>query len=232
MKFFKQDLSISFEEFAQVLPEEAKILENFQGLEVDFEVFDGLLFLRSPYSNPVRIDATSKLKYHQNYFYKNSIYREPLARAIGLKKGQNRPIVIDATAGFLADTLLMMAMGVKVCAYERHPVAAALITNVIKNQNLNLEFHFESSTNIKNIVDVIYFDPMYSEKNEKTLPKKEMRIFREIVGPDADAVEVASKLKSLTQRLVIKRSIKATPILENPSIVINGKSTSYDVYLN
>ena len=67
------------------------------------------------------------------------------------------------------------------------------------------------------IINVIYFDPMYSEKNEKALPKKEMRIFREVVGVDLDAESTAKSLLKMSKRLVIKRSIKAKPILDNPS---------------
>jgi 16S rRNA (guanine1516-N2)-methyltransferase len=73
---------------------------------------------------------------------------------------------------------------------------------------------------------------MYQGKNSKTAAKKEMEIFRELVGVDEDIKETAMALKKLAnERLVIKRSNKAKPILEGYAHTIKGKSTSYDVYL-
>ena len=58
-----------------------------------------------------------------------------------------------------------------------------------------------------------------------------MRLFREMVGQDQDAKTIAQSLLKLAPRLVIKRSLKANPLLTNPKMTYNGKSTSYDVYL-
>ena len=73
---------------------------------------------------------------------------------------------------------------------------------------------------------------MYHEKNTKASPKKSMAIFRELVGADVDAANVAKKLcMENCQRVVIKRSRKASPLIEKPHHTIEGKSTCYDVYL-
>lgn len=230
MRFFHQNKEISFDEFHNLMPNEAKILESSLDLTVDFEISESSLFVRSPYSNPISIDAAGKLEYHQKFFYKNSIYKQPLAKALGIKKGQDKPHIIDATAGFLSDSLLIMSFGCSVSAYERHPVAAALISNAIKINNLDIEFYFKDSSQMDFNAEIIYFDPMYSEKNEKTRPKKQMQIFRQLIGPDIDAEEKAKILKSKCHRLVIKRSIKSMPLLQNPQMTFDGKSTSYDVY--
>jgi 16S rRNA (guanine1516-N2)-methyltransferase len=202
-------------------------------LDIDFEIDDIRIMLTSPYSNSVFTNVESVLDYHTKFFFKNSIYKEPLAKALGLKKGEAKPVVLDATAGMLVDSLLIHSFGCKVIAFERNPIAAILGLNTLKMSNINIDFYYESAINFEGCVDVIYFDPMYGEeKNSKTLPKKEMRIFRKVVGNDKDADTIAKKLKTKSRRLVIKRSVKASPILENPSMQITGKSTRYDVYLN
>ena len=88
------------------------------------------------HNNPIFIDINSKLKYHQRYFYKSSIYNEILARALGIKKGIDRPVVWDTTAGMMGDSLLIYAMGCKMIVSERNPLAAVLITNALKNSSL------------------------------------------------------------------------------------------------
>lgn len=231
MEFYQDKNLINFEQFSELFPDEAQILKDSLDLQFSFQIEGKVLKLDSPYSNPVSIDAANKLDYHKKHFYKKSIYKEPLARALGLKKGMIKPHVLDATAGMMGDSLLMFAMGVKVDICERNPIAAALCANSIKNHNLDIKINFCQANEISFDGDVIYFDPMYAQKNDKTKPKKEMQIFRDVVGVDLDAYETALALKSQTSRLVIKRSIKADPLLENPSLTVNGKSTSYDVYI-
>tara|TARA_Y100000385_G_C12917211_1_gene560915 strand:+ start:176 stop:916 length:741 start_codon:yes stop_codon:yes gene_type:complete len=232
MEFFRDQILISFGEFSDKFPEEAEVLKDSLELEVKFQIEGQTLKLVSPYSNPVSIDASSRLDYHKKHFYKKSLYKEPLARALGFKKGIDKPYVLDATAGMMGDSILMLAMGARVDICERNPIAAALCANTIKNNKLDIQLYFGSATDFDLKPDVIYFDPMYSQKNDKTKPKKEMQIFRDVVGVDLDAKETATVLLKQSQRLVIKRSIKADPLIDNPSMTISGKSTSYDVYLN
>jgi len=235
MKFNIDNEQISFKEFSEKFPEEASILTEHQDLEANFMITDCKLALAYGEFNPIFIDIINTLKKHEVFFFKNSLYKDPLARAIGLKKGKPKPVILDATAGMMGDSLLIYAYGVeKLICCERNPLAGTLIQNSVKNSGLDIEFYFGSALDMdsrKNI-EIIYFDPMYQEKNIKTAPKKEMAIFRNIVGVDEDALENAKKLRELAlERLVIKRPNKAKPLIENPSHTIKGKSTSYDVYL-
>lgn len=231
MRFLYENLPFSFESFQEKFPDEFYVLQDHLQIDAEFLVEADQLKLISAHSGPVFIDAKSKLAYHQRFFQKHSVYKEPLARALGFKKGVSKPHVLDATAGMLGDSLLMYAMGAKVSAIERNPIAAALCLNCIRINKLPINFEWMDARSWEKEMQVIYFDPMYAQKNEKSKPKKEMQAFRDIVGPDQDAKEVALELLTKTSRLVIKRSVKSTPLLENPSITFNGKSTSYDVYL-
>jgi 16S rRNA (guanine1516-N2)-methyltransferase len=73
---------------------------------------------------------------------------------------------------------------------------------------------------------------MFEDSNEKTLPKKEMRIFREFVGSDQDALRVFEQARQLKpKRLVVKRPRLSVVLGEKPNIEFMGKATRYDVYL-
>lgn len=160
--------------------------------------------------------------------------REPLAKAIGLKQYSS---ITDATFGMGGDSMYFLAMGLKVIAYEREPII--FLINKIKIDSLAkiderfnfIKLHFgEANEGLTH--EVIYYDPMYSDHNDKALPNKQMRIFRSVIGVDTDEITVANKLKNLCLRFVIKRPLKASVLLEKPQIQFKGKSTRYDVYLN
>lgn len=233
MQFWKNKKEISFKEFSSLYPRQAKILskcdeENWQFIIEN----ERLKFIYKDYK-PIFIDILNILESHRIYFYKNSFYKEPLAKALGLKKGKSRPSVLDATAGFMGDTLLMSNFDLKsLTCMERYPIAQCLIMDALTVSDIPIDFDPINSADTNMTFDVCFFDPMYSEKNKKTAPKKEMLMFREIIGEDLDSIEVAKHLLNISrERLVIKRSVKAGYLLETPSHSINGKSTRYDVYL-
>jgi 16S rRNA (guanine1516-N2)-methyltransferase len=222
---------ISFKEAKQIMPDEFSILD--ENLEIELIIQKNRLALSCEDLSPFQIDLNKKWQYHRSFFQKNSIFKDPLCKALGFKNSSQLEPVTDLTCGAMNDTLLMASYGVKVYAYERHPVIAALIINALKN----------SQEKIKEMVDfqygevkefrtkIAYFDPMYSEKNKKTAPKKEMQIFRKLLSADDDAKAFALSVAKKVKRLVVKRSNKAGYLLENPSHSIHGKSTRYDVYL-
>ncbi len=236
MHFTKENQSLSFEEFSKTFSKEAKVLTEHLQQNVNFLIEGNKISLVHGEFNPIDIQVENILKKHEVYFYKNSIYKEPLAKAIGLKKGKERPVVLDATAGLLGDSLLMYAFGLKqLICFERNPIAATLITNALSLADTTIDFHYgmAQDAELHESIDVVFYDPMYKEKNQKVAPRKEMAIFREIIGPDEDILETAKYLSSLArERLVIKRPNMAAPILENPHHSFKGKSTSYDVYLS
>jgi 16S rRNA (guanine1516-N2)-methyltransferase len=72
---------------------------------------------------------------------------------------------------------------------------------------------------------------MYPSKKKSALARKEMRIFKDLVGEDLDSTLFLEwALKTATERVVIKRPLEALPIKEKPSASYFGKSTRYDMY--
>lgn len=211
------------------------------GLELTFEWIDGQYWLHSdlPKEKPIGIEIDRELRRHEEYFRKSGIKSELLARAIGIK-GPERPRVLDLTAGMLGDSLLFLSFGCEVWAVERNPVIQFLVSSALQNAtHTKLQnFHFlpEDARSVLEGPchwDVIFFDPMYEDANPKASPRKEMRIFRNVVGKDPDALEVFHRARALKpRRLVVKRPLKSIHLGEKPSVEYIGKSTRYDVYFS
>jgi 16S rRNA (guanine1516-N2)-methyltransferase len=211
------------------------------GQDLTFEWINGQFWLHSdlPKEKPIGIEIDRELKRHEEYFKKSSLQKELLAKAVGVK-GPYRPKVLDLTAGMLGDTLLLLSFGCEVWASERHPVIRFLIDSAVKNaQHPKIQqFHFlpgEAMAPLQSLppVDVIYFDPMFEDANEKTSPRKEMRIFRSLVGSDNDAEKVFKAARKLgPKRLVVKRPRQSVYLMERPGVEYIGKSTRYDVYFS
>lgn len=193
---------------------------------------------RDPRWRPLRVDFT-----HLDLrpYSANLSRRQPLARALGKKSR----IVIDATAGYCQDALLLALMGFRVSAVERSPVVTALVRDGLRrfeaHSGMSLAGrlqlfnddgrHFLSASALK--PDAIYLDPMFPAKRKKSAAiKKEMRWLRDLVGDDADAADLLELSRRLARdRVVVKRPDDAAPLAPDPSMSLSGKLVRYDVYL-
>lgn len=214
---------------------------DVQNVDLTFEWIDGQYWLQSdkPKENPIGIEIDKTLNRHEEFFKKSSIHKELLAKAIGVK-GSYRPKVLDLTAGLLGDSLLMLSFGCEVWAVERHPVIRFLILSALQNSThpKRSHFHFLSQDALsimeeKLPVESLFFDPMFEDANDKASPKKEMRIFRSLIGKDLDAQLVFQRaLSQGSKRLVVKRPRHSITLGSDPSVQYIGKSTRYDVYFS
>lgn len=189
--------------------------------------------LRSPQEGerPVRLDFDADFaQWQRTTQAKRS---QPLYRALGVRNNQ-LPVVWDVTCGLAGDSLQLLALGAKVVSSERHPLVAFLLSCAYQRWVHPIKAHWRLALQLTTPppeAQVIYFDPMYSESNPKALPRKEMRVFRELVGEDHDAVSVAEGLRQQGLRLIIKRPPKAAPLLAAPHFAQEGKAVRFDVYL-
>jgi 16S rRNA (guanine1516-N2)-methyltransferase len=252
--FYPLGNELNFKEMALTIIREGQLLSPMdcqflelnkfcseENLSLTLEWIRGQFWLHSDvsYENPIGIEIDGELERHLDFFKKSSLQKELLAKAVGIKSGY-RPKVLDLTAGMLGDSLLLLSFGCEVWAVERHPVIRFLISSALHNAKhplLNL-FHFipsdANSVLSENLeMDVLYFDPMFEDPNEKTAPKKEMRIFRSLVGKDHDAEDVFIKsISKRCKRLVVKRPRHSGVLSLKPSVQYVGKSTRYDVYFS
>lgn len=193
---------------------------------------------------PVRVEFVSgKMGYRREH---GGGAGQLVARAVGLQKTRAKLHVLDATAGLGQDGFVLASLGCEVTLFERNPVIHALLEDGLARAALNVEcapivarMTLAAGSSIdwlrqaeKGSVDVVYLDPMFPHRDKSARVKKEMEVFRQIVGDDGDASELlAAALGVATYRVVVKRPRKA-PAIEGPepSTRIEGKSSRYDVY--
>lgn len=172
--------------------------------------------------------------------------KQAIARAAGLKAG-NRPLVIDATAGFGEDGFVLAGLGCRVHLIERSPIIAALLADGLRRARLHarlketaerLFLHQGDSIALLASPDlpdaeVVYLDPMYPDTGRTAGARKEMLYLRQTVGDDQDtALLLRAALDRAQKRVVVKRPRLAPAIAgPQPSFTMTGKSSRFDVYL-
>ena len=160
----------------------------------------------------------------------SSLRKDPLAKALNLKRGEN---IVDASCGTGKDGTLLLKLGARVEAFERHPMIFSLLKDALERAKMSrYAVAFERLTLIFGEAtsggEKCYFDPMY-EMPRGRLPRKQMQFFRRLVGGDRDQGEVLERLVASFKRVVLKRPLKA-PRLGLPRHSIFGKMVRYDVY--
>jgi 16S rRNA (guanine1516-N2)-methyltransferase len=220
-------------------------LDELNKVNKSFSLFikDNVLFLKSNIHNewlPFSINFSNNeliRRIHQK--------NQEIIKAVGIKNGY-RPKILDTTAGLGRDSFILASLGCKVTMLERNPTIYLLLNNALENaksnqstkeiaKNLSLENidSIEYLKNPKNTFDIIYIDPMFPKTNKSRLVKKDMQIFREIVGDDIDSGNLFNTaLKQNAKRIIVKRMRKSEYLLgKKPSFEIIGNITRFDIYL-
>ncbi len=168
-----------------------------------------------------------------------------LAKAAGFGKG-HIPSVIDATAGLGRDAFLLASLGAPVTLIERAPQVHALLREgLAKAAAAGAELaaivarmtliHGDARELLREMqADVILVDPMHPARGSAALVKQEMRLLRDLVGPDADSLELMqAALAAARDRVVLKWPLRAAPLagLPKPSHQFLGKTVRYDVFM-
>lgn len=191
---------------------------------------------------PVWVDFVSGAVAHRRKFGGGT--GQLIAKAVGVKNGV-RPQVVDVTAGLGRDGFVLATLGCEVRLIERSPIIHTLLQDGLARAEINLEIadiigrmHLEHSDSIRwleqcsEAPQVIYLDPMFPHSTKSASVKKEMLLFRDVVGEDSDSrLLLEAALDCAEARVVVKRPRKA-PCIEgvNPSYQLEGKSSRYDIY--
>lgn len=227
--------------------DENYIIQEFNKSNKDFCIFkkDNIIFLQSIKHNdwlPFSINFSSN-----NFIRrKNQANNQDIIKAIGIKGNLIKPKVLDTTAGQGRDSFILASLGCNITLLERNKVIYLFLKNAIENAKNNDELRnivknmtiinqdsVKFLENNNDFFDVIYLDPMFPKSKKSRLVKKDMQIFREIVGNDLDSSKILdSALKSNTKRVVVKRMNKSD-FLDNkkPNFSIKGTSIRFDVYI-
>lgn len=168
-----------------------------------------------------------------------------VAKAVGLSRGRRLPSILDATAGLGQDAFVLATLGCEVHLLERSPVVHALLEDglrraaedaelapIVARMRLQPADSADYLAHDEDIADVVYLDPMFPHRDQSALVKKEMRVFRDLVGDDLDADRLLpAALQAARCRVVVKRPRKAPPLAgPAPSHTLEGKSSRYDLY--
>lgn len=193
---------------------------------------------------PVRAEfVTGKMGYRREH---GGGAGQLVAKAVGLQKTRATLHVVDATAGLGQDAFVLASLGCRVTLFERNPVIHALLADGLARAALNVDcaaiverMRLLEGSSIDwlaqadaEAADIVYLDPMFPHRDKSALVKKEMQVFRTIVGDDEDSGQLlAGALERARYRVVVKRPRKA-PAIEGPEPAtrIEGKSSRYDVY--
>lgn len=176
-----------------------------------------------------------------------------IAKAVGLK-GAYRPHILDVTAGLGQDAFVLATLGCQMTLVERSAVVYPLLRDGLDRAGLAAEpelqeiiarmslYHQDSLEYLNSLdepVDIIYLDPMFPERTSKAGVNKSMKAFHSLVGADDDAgLLLEAALEKAIYRIVVKRPRKAPSLdqqypdlsLPAPGLVLEGKSTRYDIY--
>ncbi len=188
-------------------------------------------------SKPIYVDFLSGKAMHRHKYGQG---KETILKACGVKAGR-RPTILDATAGLGGDAFILATAGCDVLMLERSPIIAALLQDACQRLAMSdtscaLRFLQEDALcyleQHRQSVDVIYLDPMYPDLASTALPRKEMRLLRDVVGSDDDVSALFhAACLAARSRVVVKRPNKAPPIAQNPTMSFPGSSTRFDVYI-
>lgn len=192
---------------------------------------------------PVRVDFVAGATAHRRLYGGGS--GQMIAKAVGLQPGI-RPQVLDATAGLGKDAFVLASLGCEVTLVERQPLIAALLEDGLSRAARDAEvapiaarMHLRTGDAVAlmaawdaPVPQVVHLDPMFPHRDKSALVKKEMRLFRPLVGDDPDAPALlAAALALASHRVVVKRPRKA-PCIDGPKpgYALEGKSSRYDIY--
>lgn len=193
---------------------------------------------------PVRAEfVTGKMGYRREH---GGGAGQLVAKAVGLQKTKARLHVLDATAGLGQDAFVLAGLGCRVTLLERNPVIHALLADGLARAALNPEcaaivanMELQPGSSIEwlhqagqEAADVIYLDPMFPHRDKSALVKKEMQVFRQVVGDDDDSEQLLeAAMASARYRVVVKRPRKAPAVAgPAPATRVEGKSSRYDLY--
>ena len=177
------------------------------------------------------------------YRGQQNVRNEMVVKAVLGRDKQKQSTVIDATAGLGRDSFLLAVLGCKVTLIERNPIVMALLADGLYRFKLQddtgiaerlLLYPGDSNKQLAQMaaVDVVYLDPMFPKRDKSALVKKEMQMFKDIVGADSDSDALLASAKQIARdRVVVKRASKAAYLSDlKPTYSLTGRSSRFDIY--
>lgn len=174
--------------------------------------------------------------------HKTGLPAGPLTRAC---RGARQ--VYDLTCGTGHDSLYFLALGKEVFSWERALPLYLLLCDARRRvqgeklrailANWQISYGEWSGGESSSEGVLLYYDPMFVPAKRKGLPNKAMQFFDALLGAgemgenEAKAFQLYQLARQKKARkLLIKRSLKAAPLLQDPHTSYTGKTVRYDSY--
>ncbi|HCH23009.1 MAG TPA: SAM-dependent methyltransferase [Oceanospirillaceae bacterium] len=197
-------------------------------------------------SGEVRVDYVAGKSRHRRLYGGGK--GQQIAKAIGVQAG-TRPSVLDVTAGLGGDAFVLASLGCSMYLAERQPVVRALLADGLERLRADAELadfgqrmqllpgdalYALQNWQQADVPQVVYLDPMFPHSRKSAQVKKEMALFRDLVGADEDADQLlAPALALASHRVVVKRPRLAPDLAAHkPTYSLTGKANRFDIYVN
>ena len=213
------------------------------GLSLSQIAEDNLLSIRADFYSPT-------VNYRRQ---KGGGKGQMIAKAIGLNSA-NPPHVLDATAGLGGDAFVLASLGCPVTMVERVPEVHALLADglrvagawgSVKDQTLiailkrmtlveSDAAEYMQALEDTRKPEVVYLDPMFPLRTKSAQVKKEMHVFRQLIGKNVDADLLLQIAQECAQKRAVVKRPRIAPFLAGlePNYTLEGKSNRYDIYLS
>lgn len=176
----------------------------------------------------------------------SNLQREMLVKAARIK-GQPMPqTLIDATAGFGEDSLILAAAGFQVQLYEFDEVIAVLLKDgmeraleipelkeAVGRMKLVCGDSTEGMKKLDFKPDIVLLDPMFPARQKSALIKKKFQLIQRLESPCSTEEQLLdAAVAADPKRIVIKRPLKGPYLADRkPSYSLEGKAIRYDCFV-
>lgn len=173
-----------------------------------------------------------------------NLAQELLVRAARLKGDRSSMTVVDATAGFGEDSLLLAAAGFRVKMYECNPYIAELLSDALRRASEDSRLapvaarmelicgdSIEALRTMAMPPDIVYLDPMFPKRTKSAAVGKKFQLLHLLERPCENEEELfAAALAAAPRRIIIKRPVKGALLAgRKPAYTLSGKAVRYDV---
>lgn len=201
----------------------------------------GLTLLREGKLKPLCLDF-EQVAYRQRLL-RGGRQKEAVSRAVlqGINDGD---LIFDATAGLGRESMILAHAGGHVLSFERQVPIWIILADALERAQHSRFFPFTLPTlhrlgTIKDYTgntkpEVVYYDPMFPERESSAQVKKDMFIFQQVIGHDTDTEDfLRFALTLATKRVVVKRPSFA-PAVEAADLKcaysVDGGQCRFDCY--
>jgi 16S rRNA (guanine1516-N2)-methyltransferase len=149
--------------------------------------------------------------------------------------------ILDITAGWGRDALVMANAGGRLTLLEKNPYMALMLKQAYqKLEDVELKKHIKihhmdahlylQQLSQKDYPDVVFIDPMHPQRQKKALVKKHLQVLQQFLLPNEDVKEMIElAYQKCLKRVVVKWPEKEKSMLP-ADFSVSGKTIRFDVY--